>query len=1116
MCTAKESTSANLTSDNESQDWNLLTMIAGSITRRCAASSLTMSRVLAIGVLVLCFGCQLVPVDGKYDCKENTPANCSCSRDINGNYDLLCPFSKPAIMLQIESNSETNVKLQCDSNIPDDFKIISGANIGETGILSIKFCSIPNAPFKSLMKSMGIPKIQKLEISYSAFDETISRKHFEGLSDIDTLRLDESNLTVIPDDLFQDVTNVSWLNIRGNFITDLPKDVFRSLTKLQVLELGNNKLKNLEPGVFNNLTRLRLLNLWSNQLTDISRAVFTSTPNLESLDLSHNSLVSLRTDIFADLSKLETINLSGNEFSTLPQNLFLDNLKLKMFTMVNQRTLKTIPSQLLANLEYLQFVQISRSQISSLPKDVFWNSTSIASIMLNENQLTELPVELFRDNGEVKKIDISSNQITSLPDELFKYNKKLTGLKASRNKLKFLSADLLEGLYDLNVIDMSFNRIEEIHPNAFQRKPKLEVIDFTNNFLTFETSQQGAQSPFQYCKELKTLKLANNSIGTFFEDWHFILTRLQYLDLSYNKISIIQAEDLQFNLIQEILKVDLSHNNISRFDMSGLELIAKHQCDLTSGHPNEKIFAKIILAGNPLDCDCKIYDFLRFVERRMIDEAYCHLEIDTHGLLCAGPGTLKDKEVTTISSRAVTCDVHHLHDLVSMDDRASCPHRCQCSYRQADSALLVDCMDLGLVHLDHAFMLPTYNIYTHFSRINHTILYLNRNELQSLPQHLDKGFMKVTHLYLASNNLSYINITQLSPNITVLDLTNNNLTHLDDDSIAFLEQAQKLERLSLQNNPWTCDCSARSMLTFAQENFKKVEMLSNITCAGGGHLLQLSLEELCPIPTTGIIVFSVVIAVLGIVIGVLAALYYRYQLEIKVWLYAHQMCLWFVTEEDLDKDKIYDAFVSYSHHDEDFVIKQLVRKLEEGPKNYKLCLHYRDWIVGDWIPNQIARSVEDSKRTIVVLSPNFLDSVWSKMEFRTAHKGALKEKRAKVILILYKDIGPTENLDPELKAYMSMNTYLRWDDPWFWDKLYYALPHPLQFSNRIPMLSRSRPQQTPSKPILDLDKTDLIKGGSDPNASPPATTTPPAETFLNAQPSLIPNGTANAKLQVKV
>ncbi|RZF43732.1 hypothetical protein LSTR_LSTR009155 [Laodelphax striatellus] len=1111
MCKEKmPASAANLTCDNESQDWNLLTMIAGAVTRRSAASSsLMISRTLAVSIMLLCLGCQLGPAAGKYDCKDNTPANCSCSRDINGNYDLLCPFSKPAIMLQIESNTETHVKLQCDSNIPDDFKIISGSNIGETGILSIKFCSIPNAPFKSLMTSMGIPKIQKLEISYSAFDETISRKHFEGLGNIDTLRLDESNLTVIPDDLFQDVTNVSWLNIRGNFITDLPKDVFRSLTKLQVLELGNNKLKNLEPGVFNNLTRLRLLNLWSNQLTDIDRAVFTSTPNLESLDLSHNSLVTLRADVFADLSKLETINLSGNEFVTLPQNLFLDNPKLKMFTMVNQRTLKTIPSQLLANLEHLQFVQISRSQISALAKDVFWNSTSIASIMLNENQLTELPAELFKDNGEVKKIDISSNQITALPDELFKYNKKLTGLRASRNKLKFLSGNLLEGLYDLQSIDMSFNRLEEIHPNAFQRKPQLEIIDFTNNFLTFETSQLASHSPFQFCRNLKTLKLANNSIATFFEDWHFILTSLQFLDLKYNRISVIQAEDLQFNLIQSILRVDLSFNNISRFDMSGLEMIAKPQCDMVSGHPNENELAKIILAGNPLNCDCKIYDFLRFLEKKMIDEAYCHLEIDTTGLFCSGPGELQGKEVTTIPSRAVTCDVHHLHELVSVDDRSSCPHKCQCSYRPSDSALLVDCMDLGLVHLDHAFMLPTYSLYTHFSRINHTVLYLSRNELQSLPQHLDKGFKKVTQLYLANNNFSTINVTQLSPNITVLDLNNNNLTHLDDDSIDFLQNAKGLERLSLQNNQWTCDCQARKMLNFVQCNIKKVEMLSNITCIGGGHLLQISVEELCPIPTTGIIVFSVVIAVLGIVIGLLAAFYYRYQLEIKVWLYAHQMCLWFVTEADLDKDKVYDAFISYSHHDEDFVIKQLVRKLEEGPKSYKLCLHYRDWIVGDWIPNQIARSVEDSKRTIVVLSPNFLDSVWSKMEFRTAHKGALKEKRAKVILILYKDIGPTENLDPELKAYMSMNTYLRWDDPWFWDKLYYALPHPLQFSNRIPMLSRAPPQ----KPMLDLDRTDLMKG-SDPNASPPATTTPPAETF-NAQPSLIPNG-HSAKAQVKV
>ena len=100
-----------------------------------------------------------------------------------------------------------------------------------------------------------------------------------------------------------------------------------------------------------------------------------------------------------------------------------------------------------------------------------------------------------------------------------------------------------------------------------------------------------------------------------------------------------------------------------------------------------------------------------------------------------------------------------------------------------------------------------------------------------------------------------------------------------------------------------------------------------------------------------------------------------------------------MTEEELDRNKIYDAFVCYSHKDDDFVENNILQKLEEGPNPYKLCVYTRDWIAGDWIPAQITRSIEKSRRTIVVLTPNFVESYWGRMEFRLAHLETLEEGR---------------------------------------------------------------------------------------------------------------------------
>lgn len=179
---------------------------------------------------------------------------------------------------------------------------------------------------------------------------------------------------------------------------------------------------------------------------------------------------------------------------------------------------------------------------------------------------------------------------------------------------------------------------------------------------------------------------------------------------------------------------------------------------------------------------------------------------------------------------------------------------------------------------------------------------------------------------------------------------------------------------------------------------------------------------------------------MSFIVITLIVLYNRYTWEIKVWLFAHQCCLWLVNDEEIDKHKIYDAFVSYSHKDEDIVIPELVEKLENIPHPYKLCLHFRNWLPGELISNNIMKSVEESRRTIVILSKNSIQSEWAKMEFRAAYRQSLVEKGSRVIIVLLGEI-PWNDLDEEIKAYLSLNTYLKWGEPWFWDKIRYGLPH---------------------------------------------------------------------------
>lgn len=43
-----------------------------------------------------------------------------------------------------------------------------------------------------------------------------------------------------------------------------------------------------------------------------------------------------------------------------------------------------------------------------------------------------------------------------------------------------------------------------------------------------------------------------------------------------------------------------------------------------------------------------------------------------------------------------------------------------------------------------------------------------------------------------------------------------------------------------------------------------------------------------------------------------------------------------------------------------------------------------------------------------------------------AHKEAFSEGRVRMIMTMYGDTGPTDKLDYELRAYVTMETYVKW------------------------------------------------------------------------------------------
>ena len=174
---------------------------------------------------------------------------------------------------------------------------------------------------------------------------------------------------------------------------------------------------------------------------------------------------------------------------------------------------------------------------------------------------------------------------------------------------------------------------------------------------------------------------------------------------------------------------------------------------------------------------------------------------------------------------------------------------------------------------------------------------------------------------------------------------------------------------------------------------------------------------------------------------------YIYRTEIKILLFVRFGWRILSKKNPLDEeDKKYDAFVSYHSSQDDFVVYEMLPNLEGTNPAYKLCVHFRDFPAGAAIVDNITESIENSKRTIVLLNDQFLISEWCRYEFQAAHFEALSNKMNSLILVLLEDVNP-DLVDGGLKLYMKTRTYLRYDDPRFWDKLRFALPEKKQTEN---------------------------------------------------------------------
>ena len=84
----------------------------------------------------------------------------------------------------------------------------------------------------------------------------------------------------------------------------------------------------------------------------------------------------------------------------------------------------------------------------------------------------------------------------------------------------------------------------------------------------------------------------------------------------------------------------------------------------------------------------------------------------------------------------------------------------------------------------------------------------------------------------------------------------------------------------------------------------------------------------------------------------------------------------------------------------------------------RCCIHTRDWSVGEMIPDQIVASVHQSRRTLIVLSPEYVACSWTRF---------LSKKNIWTRFLSKKTPGPGSYLKktPGPGSYLKKNTWTR-------------------------------------------------------------------------------------------
>ncbi|XP_031764691.2 toll-like receptor 2 [Galleria mellonella] len=776
------------------------------------------------------------------------------------------------------------------------------------------------------------------------------------------------------------------------------KKIPRVKMKSDLLKVRTTSITSVHIGDLDVFYYLKILEIEANhQLTYIEPGSFRNLSNLEHLSISYNTaLYTIGNRTFEGLRNLRNLTLVNNGFTNI-----------RLLT----------PALIPSILPSLKWLDLSKNNLEEIPEDAFvpMQGTLLQKLDVCLCRLDFIHPNSFLPLKELKKLHIGENDLD--PSLIGNFLAKMSQSNINLSYLdlsgmgfrKYPPKELMYIIAQTTIktLILAQNQFEIIPDDAFPEMVNIELLDLRKVFAISIGSNTFEPRKFP---NLKILLLGGNNLPGVHKKP--LSSQLLLLDLSNNKgnsenpmyyeidqdaflgTKSLKILNIGFNMIKSI------HNYTFR-GLDNLKMLNMENGTLYYIGPGTFKYTKHLeilnLANNPLNVNGNNFTSAQFEG-------------------------LNKLEVLILSNCGIT------------------------NFNDDDNIFEMMPMLLHLILRNNQLYFITAETLKPLKCLQ--VLDLSENLLISWwkPLFLAAG-VKPLQLYLTNNKISHFTISMIQDISYLLEDRHNRTVEID-----------------LMNNVFTCDCSTMYETALwlemngsapLRQYFSHSKFQCNSPDVWESFRVSNYMESMkkshCyvykKISNVIILVWTAPSLVTLILIAIIGLFLYKYRVYIKYWIFLAKLALGrtFI-RNSLKADKCepkkykYDAFVSYSNEDREF-ISEVITQLEKSPPYLKLCIYERDFEIGSFISESVLSSINESKFVVLVISTNFARSQWCRWETQLAeyHRIFLEDGTNYDPLILIK-IGEIESkyLTATLKFLMKTKVYHTWDEnnrEEFWIKL---------------------------------------------------------------------------------